>query len=241
MFYGQLKNKQLKKYKLTLKDGVMDRVWKKVLRIISTFVLAISFLCCSSIDVSAGNEVTMLVCGDNKMESMKAFETLYTHLTGGVGLALVRSPDFDRCIGIRCSLNMDDVSADLSATLNMYYVEDVQTPQELLIPSDLLVLVYAGKEAKGLGNLPQLQKELKRRKHRVELPEMVLLNLNEVLVSQKKGKGVGCCCGCFGTSIYNEDEEDKGGTGYALNLIKACGNMWPRCPIEKERSFPELD
>jgi hypothetical protein len=175
------------------------------------------------------------------MESMEAFDTLYTHLLDRKGLGLVRPPDFDHCIGVKGFLNMYDVSADLSATLNMYYVEDAHAPQELLIPSDLLVLVYAGKETKGLGNLPQLQKKLKSRKHSVKLPEMVLLNLNEVLASPKKGKGFGCCCGCFGTSIYNEDEEDKGGTGYALKLIKACGNIWPRCPIKEESSSLELE
>jgi hypothetical protein len=195
----------------------MDKVGKKILSMISTFGLAISFLCCSSIDVSAKNEVTMFVCGDNKMESMEAFNTLYPHLMGGDGLALVRPPDFDHCIGVSGSLNMDNVSADLSANLHMYYVEDAQIPQELLIPSDLLVLVYAGKEEKGLGNLPQLQEKLKRRKHRVKLPEMALLRLDEMLASP--------CA------------ERNGTKGCALKLIKACGNMWPRCPIEEEGSF----
>ena len=212
----------------------MNKVWKRGLRILSALGLAISFLCYSSIDVSAQNEVTMLVCGDTKMESREAFSTLYRDLMGGEGISLTSWDDHDHSIGVRGGLNLDNVSA----TLNMYYVDDLKTIPELLIPSDLLVLVYAGKEAKGLGNLPLLKKELKSRKHRIELPEMVLLRLDEVLASPKNvSRG---CCGCFGTSVYNEDEEDKGETWYVRNLIKACGKLWPRCPVEEDR-YPNYD
>ncbi|MDR1103955.1 MAG: hypothetical protein LBK92_01150 [Endomicrobium sp.] len=198
----------------------MEKAWKKGLWI---FGMAISFLCYSSIDVSARNEVTMLVCGDTKMESREAFNTLYRDLMGRRGLALVKPGGGDYCIGVRGSLDMDKVSADLSADLNMYYVDDLKTIPELVIPSALLVLVYAGKEEEGLGNLPLLQKNLKSRKHRIDLPEMALLRLDEVLASS-----------C---------DEEKGVRGCALKLIKACGKMWPRCPIEekKEMKYPCLE
>jgi hypothetical protein len=109
---------------------------------------------------------------------------------------------------------MDNISPNLSANLDMYLVDDCKTIPELLFRSDLLVLVYAGKETEGLGNLPQLQKELKNRKHKVKLPEMVLLRLDEVMA-------------------YDYDE-DKGVRGCALKLIKACGDTWPWCQTEKE-------
>jgi hypothetical protein len=192
----------------------MDKVWKKVLWLISAFGLAISFLCCSSVDVSAENNVAMLVCGDSKTESREAFETLYRRLMGEQGLGSLKRPGSNYCMGVRGWLDMDNMSADLSATLDMYPVHDLKTIPELLFPSDLVVLVYAGKEAEGLGNLPQLQKELKSSKHRGTLPEIVLLRLNELL-----------------TSSYDDEQSVR---GCAFKLIKACGNMWPRRSIEAE-------
>jgi hypothetical protein len=202
----------------------MDKVWKKGLRIISAFGMAISFLCYSSIDVSARNEVTMLVCGDSKMESREAFGMLSTHLMGGHWVTVAMGGhgiNPDTTYGIRNSLDMDNVSADLSADLNMYYVDDVHTPPSILFRADLLVLVYAGKEAEGVGNLPLLQKNLKSRKHRIELPDMTMLRLDEVLASS-----------C---------DEEHGVRGCVLKLIKACGKMWPRCPVEEEDSGPNAD
>jgi hypothetical protein len=201
-----------------------------------------SFLCYGS-DANAYNEVTMLVSGNSKVEATEAFEKLYTHLLGRHGVTVAmggHGVDPDTTYGIRGFVNIDDVSAELSANLNMYHVDDLKTVPKLLFPADLVVLVYAGKEAKGLGNLPQLQEKLKSRKHRVKLPDMVLLRLDEVLSSPKNVSRGGCCCGCFGTSIYNEDEEDKGEIWYARNLIKACGKLWPRCPV-KEDSGPNDD
>jgi hypothetical protein len=201
----------------------MDKAWKKGLRIISAFMLAISFLCYSSIDVSARNEVTMFVCGDNKRESREAFNRLYWDLMDGHGSTVPMGGygiNPNTTYGIRGFVDMDKVSADLSANLNMYYVDDVQTPPPLLFQADLLVLVYAGKETEGFGNLPLLQRNLKsrKRKHRVKLPDMAMLRLGEVLASS-----------C---------DEGQGVRGCALKLIKACGNMWPRCPIEEEDSGP---
>jgi hypothetical protein len=199
------------------KDSVMEKKWKKVLTMISTFALTTSFLCYGT-DANARNEITMLVCGDTKMESREAFNRLYHDLIGGHGLGLTKRGGCPRdpTIGVRGTVSMDDVSADLSANLNMYYVDDLKTIPELLIPSSLLVLIYAGKEAEGLGSLPVLQEKLKKRKHRIELPEMALLRLDEVLASS-----------C---------DEDKRVRGCVLKLIKACGDMWPRCPIDEEES-----
>jgi hypothetical protein len=176
---------------------------------ISAFALAMSFLCYGS-DANAYNEVTMLVSGDTKMESREAFNTLFRDLMGSKGLVLTKRGGGDYAIGMRSSVNMDKVSANL----NMYYVDDLKTIPELLIPSALLVLVYAGKEAEGLGNLLLLQEKLKRCKHRVALPDIKLLRLDEVLPSSY--------------------DEEQGVSGCAHKLIKACGKMWPRCPIEKE-------
>ncbi|MDR1104302.1 MAG: hypothetical protein LBK92_02970 [Endomicrobium sp.] len=196
----------------------MDKVWKKGLWI---FGMAISFLCYSSIDVSARNEVTMLVCGDTKMESREAFYTLFRDLMGEEGVTVAMGGhgiNPDTTYGIRSSVDMDNMSADLSANLNMYYVDDVRTPPTLLFQSDLLVLVYAGKEADGLGNLPLLKKKLKSCKHRIAIPKIAMLRLDEVLASS-----------C---------NEEQGVRGCALKLIKACGKLWPRCPIEEEDSEP---
>jgi hypothetical protein len=168
-----------------------------------------SFLCYGS-DANAYNEVTMLVSGNSKVEATEAFERLYRHLLGGHG---VRMGKGYTCL--RGSLNMDDMSAELSATIDMYHVDDLKTIPELWFPTDLVVLVYAGKEAEGLGNLPQLQEKLRDRKHRIELPEMVLLRLDEVLPSPYDGEGTG------------------------IKLIKACGKLWPRCPIKEKKSCPD--
>jgi hypothetical protein len=112
-------------------------------------------------------------------------------------------------------MDMNEVSADLSANLNMYHVDDVYMPPKLLFRADLLVLIYAGKETEGLGNLPLLQEKLKSRKHRVKLPDMILLRLDEVLPSPSY-------------------DEEHGVRGCALKLIKACGNLWPRDPIKEK-------
>jgi hypothetical protein len=191
--------------------GVMDKVRKKVLTMISAFVLAMSFLCYGT-DANAHNKVTILVSGDSKKKSEEAFNALYRHLLGGYGVRMGK--DYTCLSGL---LNMDNVSAELSATVDMYHVNDLKTIPELWFPSDLLVLVYAGEKAEGLGNLPQLQKELKRRKHRIELPEMVLLRLNEVLPS-------------------SYDDENPG-----VKLVKACGKLWPLCPVKEKDNGPNAD
>jgi hypothetical protein len=190
----------------------MDKIGKKVLTMISTFAMAMSFLCYGT-DANARNEVTMLVCGDSEIESNKAFNTLYRHLLGGRGVCTTS----DYYTRLKGSLNLDDVSAELSASVAMYRVKDLNTIPELRFPSDLLVLVYAGKEAKGVGNLPLLQEELKRRKHRIELPEMVLLRLDEVLPS-------------------SYDDENPG-----LKLVKACGQLWTRGLVKEKGNGTNAD
>ena len=203
--------------KESLSQGVfMDKTRKKVLTMISTIALAMSFLCYGT-DANARNEVTMLVCGDSKVESEEAFERLYTHLMGRRGVCMTS----DYYTRLKGSLNLDDVSAELSASVAMYRVKDLNTIPELRFPSDLLVLVYAGKEAEGVGNLPLLQEKLKNRKHRIELPEMALLRLDEVLLSSY--------------------DEEQGVSGCAHKLVKACGKLWPRCPIEEEEKYPNAD
>lgn len=194
----------------------MEKVRKKVLTMISAFALAMSFLCYGT-DANARNDVTILVSGDSKMEAEEAFERLYTHLMGGHGSTVAMGGHWvnpDTTYGIRGSVNMDDVSAELSANVNMYHVDDLKRIPKLLFPADLLVLVYAGKKAEGVGNLPLLQEKLKKRKHRIELPEMVLLCLNELLPSSYDGESPG------------------------IKLVKACGKLWPRCPVKEKASCP---
>jgi hypothetical protein len=79
---------------------------------------------------------------------------------------------------------------------------------------DLVVLLYAGNNTEGLGNLPQVQQKLKKCKNRAKLPEMVLLHWNEVLPSPS-------------------DVENP-----CLKFVKACGKLWPRRTMVEKDDFP---
>jgi hypothetical protein len=126
--------------------------------------------------------VVMLVCGDTRNESREAYSTLYTELMGRTGLAIV-GDDGDYIIGVLGLLQLKSGVRELA----MLYVDDVMTPPESRSGGPLLVLVYAGKQA-GVGNLPQLEKSLKTRKHEVKLPKMISLRLDQVLLSPSDEK-----------------------------------------------------
>ncbi|MDR1104373.1 MAG: hypothetical protein LBK92_03340 [Endomicrobium sp.] len=64
--------------------------------------------------------------------------------------------------------------------------------------------------------MPLLEEKLKSRKHRIDLPDMALIRLDEVLASS-----------C---------DEEQGVRGCALKLVKACGKLWPRWTIKGENS-----
>jgi hypothetical protein len=150
--------------------------------------------------------VTMLVCGDNKSESRAADGQIYRDIMGGKGV-LMGTDHPETCCksGV---MDLEHVSADLTANLLLYHVDDVRKPPKLLFSSELTVLVYAGKAAKGFGNLPELQKSLKNREHRIDLPEMLMLRLDEVLATP------------------SDTEHEVGGS--ALKFARACGKKWPR-------------